>query len=147
MSRCSSAVPHPNPALASTGNTHPHVATLTPCVPLVPSTLHKHASDANAPLGVRDAAPDSAMTAGSVADATLHNSACDATTPHSIREVAKPSGPHNSILSTISDSTSMMRDSITPKAGPRPSNATFVTPAPQALMDTEDLANYLCDSF
>ena len=40
-----------------------------------------------------------------------------------------------------------MRDSVTPKARPRPSNAAFITPAPRALVDTEDLANYLHDSF
>ena len=147
MSKCSSIVPHPNPAPASTGNTCPHVATSTPCVPLAPSTLHKRASDANTPSGVCDAAPDSATTAGSVADAMLRDSACDATTPHGICEVAKLSGPHDSVLSTTSDSTSTMRDSVTPKARPRPSNTTFITPAPQALVDTEDLANYPRDSF
>ena len=145
MSKCSSIVPHPNPAPASTGNTHPRVATSTPRVPLAPSTLRKRASDANTSSGVRDAVPDSATTAGPVADAMLHGSARDATTPHGIREVTEPSGPRDSILLIISDST--MRDSVTPKARPRPSNATFVTPAPRALVDTEDLANYLCDSF
>ena len=40
-----------------------------------------------------------------------------------------------------------MRDSVTPKARPRPSNAAFITPVPQALVDTEDLANYPRDSF
>ena len=40
-----------------------------------------------------------------------------------------------------------MRDSVTPKARPRPSNAAFVTPAPRALVDMEDLVNYPCDSF
>ena len=69
MSKRSSIVPHPNPAPASAGNTRPHVAMSTPHVPLAPSTLHKCASDANTPLGVHDAAPDSATTAGSVANA------------------------------------------------------------------------------
>ena len=130
MSKRSSIVPHPNPAPASAGNTRPRVATLTPRVPLAPSTLCKHASDANTPSGVRDAVLDSAMTAGPVADATLCDSACDATTPHGIREVAEPAGPHDSILSITSDSTSTMRDSVTPKARPRPSNTAFITPAP-----------------
>ena len=133
MSRRSSIVPHPNPAPASAGNTHPRVATSTPRVPLAPSTLRKRASDANTPSGVRDAVPDSATTAGPVADATLHSSARDATTPHGVREVAEPSGPRDPILSIISDSTSTMRDSVMPKARPRPSNAAFVTPAPRAL--------------
>ena len=145
MSRRSSAVPHPNPA--SAGSTRPRVATSTPRFPLVPSTLRQRAGDANAPSGVRDAVPVNATAAGSVADATLRNSARDATTPHSVREVAKPSGPRDSLLSTISNSTSTMRDSITPKAGPRPSNAAFVTPAPRALVDTEDLVNISRDSF
>ena len=130
MSKCSSIVPHPNPAPASTGITCPRVATSTPRVPLAPSTLHKRASDANTPSGVHDAVPDSATTAGPVADTTLCDSACDATMPHSVHEVAEPAGPHDSILSITSDSTSTMRDSVTPKARPRPSNATFVTPAP-----------------
>ena len=130
MSKCLSIVPHPNPGLASAGNTHPRVAMSTPHVPLAPSTLCKRASDANAPSGVCDAAPDSAMTAGSVADAMLCNSARDATMPHGVCEVPKLSGPHDSMLSTTSDSTSTMRDSVTPKARPRPSNATFITPAP-----------------
>ena len=147
MSRHSSTVPHPNPAPASAGNAHPRVATSTPCVPLAPSTLHKRTSDANTPSGVRDAAPDSATTAGPVADATLHDSARDATMPHGICEVAEPAGPHDPILSITSDSTSAMRDSVTPKARPRPSNTTFVTPVPRALVDMEDLVNYLCDSF
>ena len=147
MSRRSSIVPHPNPAPASAGITCPRVATSTPRVPLAPSTLRRRASDANTPSGVRDAVPDSAMTAGSVADATLHDSACDATMPHGVREVAEPAGPRDSILSITSDSTSTMRDSVTPKARPRPSNAAFVTPAPRALVDTEDLANYPHDSF
>ena len=147
MSRHSSIVPHPNPALVPTGNTRPRVATSTPRVPLTPSTLRKRASDANTPLGVCDAVPDSATTAGPVADAMLRGSAHDATTPHSVREVAEPLGPHDPILSITSDSTSTMRDSITPKARPRPSNAAFITPAPRALVDTEDLANYPCDSF
>ena len=43
----------------------------TPRVRLTPSALRKHASDARTPSGVRDAVPDSAMTAGPVADATL----------------------------------------------------------------------------
>ena len=130
MSRRSSIVPHPNPAPAPTGNTCPHVAMSTPHVPLAPSTLCKRASDANTPSGVHDAVPDSATTAGPVADAMLHGSAHDATTPHSVCEVAEPSGPHNPILSITSDSTSTMRDSVTPKARPRPSNAAFVTPVP-----------------
>ena len=88
MSKCSSIVPHPNPALASAGNTRPCVAMSTPRVPLAPSTLHKHASDANTPSGVCDAAPDSATTAGSVTDAMLRNST------HGVCEVAKLSGPH-----------------------------------------------------
>ena len=67
MSRCSSIVPHPNPAPAPTRNTRPRVATSTPRVPLAPSTLRKHASDANTPLGVHDAVPGSATTAGPVA--------------------------------------------------------------------------------
>ena len=149
MSRRSSTVHHPNPALASTsaGNTCPCVAMSMPHIPLVPSTLHKHASDANAPLGVHDADPILATTAGPVADATLHNSAHDANMPYSVREVTKPVGPRDSVLSTASDSTMTMRDSITPKAGPRPSNAAFITPAPRALVDMEDLASYLCESF
>ena len=147
MSRCSSIVPHPNPAPAPTGNTHPHVATSTPRVLLTPSTLHKCASDANTPSGVCDAVPDSATTAGPVAEAMLRGSTRDATTPHSVHEVTEPSGPRDPILSITSDSTSTMRDSITPKARPRPSNAAFVTPAPRALVDTEDLANYPCNSF
>ena len=147
MSRHSSIVPHPNPALVPTGNTHPRVATSTPHVLLTPSTLRKRASDANTPLGVCDAVPDSATTAGPVTDAMLCSSARDATTPHSIREVAEPLGPHDPILSITSDSTSTMRDSITPKARPRPSNAAFITPAPRALVDTEDLANYPRNSF
>ena len=130
MSKRLSIVPHPNPAPASTGNTHPRVATSTPRVPLAPSTLRKRASDANTPSGVRDAVPDSATTAGPVADATLRDSAHDATTPHGVHEVAEPAGPRDSILSITSDSTSTMRDSVTPKARPRPSNATFVTPVP-----------------
>ena len=130
MSRHSSIVPHPNPAPASTGNTRPHVATSTPHVLLTPSTLHKRASDANTPEGVHDAVPDSA---------TLRDSARDATTPHGIHEVTEPAGPCDSILSITSDSTSTMRDSVTPKARPRPSNAAFVTPAPRALVNTEDL--------
>jgi hypothetical protein len=87
MSRHSSAVPHPNPApaLTSAGGTCPCVATSTPRVPLVSSTLHKHAGDAHTPPGVCDAsAPPSvhdATTAGSVTDATLCASACDATMP------------------------------------------------------------------
>ena len=145
MSKCLSIVPHPNPAPASAGNTCPH-ATSTPHVLLTPSTLRKHASDANTPLGVCDAVPDSATTAGPVADAMLHDSTRDATTPHGVCEVAEPVGPHDSILSITSDSTSTMRDSVTPKARPRP-NAAFVTPVPWALVDTEDLANYPCDSF
>ena len=143
MSKCLSIVPHPNPAPASAGNTRPHVATLTPCVPLAPSTLRKHASDANTPSGVRtvtpppsstsiylclfvfvglltsycqiyaitaylpvwglrrlttlisgvhDAVPDSAMTAGPVADAMLSDSAHDATMPHSICDATTPHG-------------------------------------------------------
>ena len=147
MSRCLSAVPHPNPAPASAGLTRPCVAMSTPCVSLIPSTLCKRASDANTPSGVREDIPADTTTAGSVADAALHISAHDATTPLSVCEVAKPSSPHNSILSTISDSTLTMRDYLTPKAGPRPSNAAFVTPAPQALVDTEDLANYPHDLF
>ena len=147
MSRRSSIVPHPNPAPASAGNTRPRVATSTPRVPLASSTLRKRASDANTPSGVCDDVLGSTTTAGPVADATLHSSARDATTPHGVREVAEPSGPRDSILSSISDSTSTMRDSVTPKAKPRPSNAAFVTPAPRALVDTEDLANYPHDSF
>ena len=97
MSRRSSIVPHPNPAPASTGNTCPHVATSTPRVPLAPSTLRKHASDANTPSGVCDAVPDSATTAGPVADATLRGSVRDATMPHGIREVAEPSGRFHTV--------------------------------------------------
>ena len=147
MSKDSSIVPHPNPAPASAGITCPRVATSTPRVPLAPSTLRKRASDANTPSGVRDAVPDSATTAGPVADTMLCDSTCDATMPHSVHEVAEPAGPRDSILSITSDSTSTMRNSVTPKARPRPSNATFVTPAPRALVDTEDLANYPRDSF
>ena len=147
MSRCSSTVPHPNPAPASAGNACPRVATSMPHVPLAPSTLCKRTSDANTPSGVRDAAPDSATTAGPVTDAMLHDSACDATTPHGVHEVAEPAGPHDSILSITSDSTSTMRDSVTPKARPRPSNAAFITPAPRVLVDTEDLVNYPRNSF
>ena len=149
MSRHSSTVPHPNPASASTsaGNTHPLVAMLMPCVPLIPSTLCKHTSDANAPPGIHDADPVLATTAGPVADAMLHDSTHDANMPSGVCEVVKPAGPHDSVLSTASDSTTTMRDSITPRAGPRPSNAAFITPAPQALIDTEDLASYPHESF
>ena len=95
MSRCSSIVPHPNPAPAPTGNTRPRVATLTPHVPLAPSTLRKRA--ANTPSCVRDAVPDSATTAGPVADATLRGSVRDATMPHGVREVAEPSGRFHTV--------------------------------------------------
>ncbi len=147
MSQHSSRIPHPNlvPAATPAGNTRPRVATSGPFIPT--TALRRSASDATTPSGVRDATPGDATTAGTVADATLRDSARDANTPIGVREVARPSGPRESILSMTSSPTSTVRDSITPKARPRHSNAAFVTPAPRALVGTEDIANYTRDSF
>src|SRR6266852_9949079 len=147
MSQHSSRIPHPNlvPAATPAGNTCPRVATSGPFIPT--TVLRRSASDATTPSGIRDATPGDATTAGTVADATLRDSARDANTPIGVREVARPSGPRESILSMTSSPTSTVRDSITPKARPRHSNAAFVTPAPRALVGTEDIANYTCDLF
>ena len=143
MSQHSSRIPHPN--LDPAGNLRPRVATSGPLVPN--TTLRRSASDATTPSGVRDATSGDATTAGTVVDATLRDRARDANAPTGVREVTRPSGPREYILPTTSSPTSTNRDSITPKARPRPSNAAFVTPAPRALVGTEDIVNYTRDLF
>ena len=136
MSQRPSKIPLPSPAsaLLLAGNSHPFVA-MSGLLDSDP-TLHRNILDASTPQSIRDA-----TTAGPIDDAILCNSTCDANAPAGVREVAKPLGPHES------SPTTTIRALSTPRTKPRPSNAAFVTPAPQALVGTDDIANYAHSSF
>ena len=142
MSQCPSKIPLPSPAsaLSPAGNSHPFVA-MSGLLDSDP-TLHRNILDASMPQSIHDAS-----MAGPVDDAMLRNSTCDANVPAGIHEVAKPLGPRKSLLSTISSPTTTIRASSTPRTRPRPSNAAFITPAPWALVSTDDIANYACSLF